>query len=542
MARIIAYSEKTEVSNDDYLLLDSSTGGTKKINANTLLAALTVETLIGDTPITLTEETDIKLIGGDNTEYSISGFKVIDYEDNDGVTFNNVTVSTAPDGRMDFTATGDAWNTCYTDIRMYRLTPGVTYTLTVTRGAYTSGYTSGYYVIYDTDGNNLGTLDFGGDDSGSLRFTATMTNARIRFYPVIAYYWETYGLRTARISSIEVTESRSGVFNGSIKLGTLPAGITVSSTPSSMAYSITQKGETKVDTALSMSSRNPVQNKIITAAMGLLANLNTTNKDNLVSAINEAAASSASRLNGKRCVFLGDSVSAFQNPPNDIPSMVGATTGMSVVNGAFGGCRITDTVTDEYGSFSFVKLVDAIVSGDWTQQDADVSTLDNVEDAYSPTDHLTALKAVNWNNIDILVIHWAGNDPGNVRIDDPNNEENTAYYLGAFRYGIRKLWRAFPQLKILYANCTYHEWPSLNLNTDDRTYTIDGQTYHYYDWCDAILEEAKKIKIPTLDLYRTSCFTPYNIAYYMTSDRTHPNTIGNRALADKFTAKLLSEF
>lgn len=506
------------------------------------LEADTVYTMIGNTPVTLEADTEVRLSASHQTEYTLSGIFLADYNSNDEeaeVRLTNTSL-TKENGKMIFTATGENINQCFADLRLNNLTVGETYTLTITRGEYVSGTTGGYFIVYDREGNELARPGDITQDVVTVDFVATTTFARVRLQPTTNYYYETYGITTATIVNAVVTKQRAGTFSTTTDLGNLAAGVTISASPACSVYSITR--ESDIDEALSAVSRNPVQNRAIAAAIGPLSDLATSAKGNLVAAINEAASSSGSRLTGKRCVFLGDSVSAFQAPPGDIPSIVGAATGMTVVNGCFGGCRITDTVTDDYGSFSFVKLVDAIVSGDWTQQDTDVATLDNLEDEYSPTDHLTALKAVNWNNVDILVVHWAGNDPGNVRIDDPTNDENTSYYLGALRYCIRKLWTNFPQLKILYANCTYHEWPSLNTNTDDREYTIDGQTYHYYDWGDAVLEEAKKLKFPTLDLYRTSCIGPQNVAYWMSSDLTHPKPRGNQLIAGKIAAKLLSEF
>ena len=479
------------------------------------------KSLIGYTPLTINEESNIELSNSTSTQYTISNIFVADYDGNGDdaeVRLTNTTI-TKENGKMIFTATGDSGETNWADLRLDNLTIGDTYTLTVTRGEYISGTTGGYFVIYDRDGESLGRLTVS-NDVETINFIATTTFARVRLYPTTNYYWE-MGIKTATIINAIVSTQTSGTFDKIADLGIVSTGIRITSNPACQVYTIYPKEEIRVDSSLNENSRNPVQNKVIFEAIKSL---------------------STSHLRGKNCVFFGDSVSAFQEPPYDIPSIVGELTGMNVINGAFGGCRITDTVTDEYGSFSFVKLVDAIISGDWTQQDTDVVALDSYEDEYSPTDHLAALKAVNWNNVDIIVVHWAGNDPGNVRIDDPNDDENTIYYLGAFRYCVRKLWQNFPQLKILYANCTYHAWPSLNTNTDDREYTIDGQTYHYYDWGDAIINEAKNLKFPTLDLYRTSCVNPITISYYMGSDMTHPKPIGNQMIAEKIAAKILSEF
>ena len=505
----------------------------------------TITTLIGNTPLTLPEDMNVRLVSDTPATYSLGGIVIANYDKNDGLVLNNVEM-VRENGRMHFTAVGSAWDQCYVEMTIQGLVVGNSYTFKVDKGVYVSGTSSGVFDLFDGNGNYVTSLD-PPEDTAAQTFTTATSNALIRFYPILEGYWgDPYNLRDCLVNGFGIYATKSGSFTKTSNLGILQAGTEISSEPSVQVYSLTQKDAVVVDEDFSATSKNPVQNRRVTAAIGSLNDLNTSAKNNLVAAINEASKSSASRLLGKRCVFLGDSISAFQFPPNDIPSMVAAATGMNVVNGAFGGCTIADGSTEEgYRAFSFAKLVEAITSGDWSYQDSEISYLTAAEYAYRPADHLSALKAVNWSNVDILVIHWAGNDPGNTRIKDPNGDsdanEDTRYYVSAFRHCVRELWRKYPQLKMLYANCTYHERPN-GTTTDTTEYEIDGVKYHYYDWGDALLEECKKLKIPTLDLYRTSCINSYNVSYYMGDDLTHPKIIGNQLLANKFVGKLLSEF
>ena len=507
-----------------------------------------ITTFLGRTPITLTDDTDVKLVAQEQTTYTLPEF-LADYNspttDDVEVRLTNTTI-TREGGKMIFTAEGDNVNLCFADLRLNNLTVGETYTLVVTRGEYVSGTTGGYFIIYDRDGEELGRTGDITQDEVTLEFTATTTFARVRLQPTTNYYLETYGIRTATIVGAAVYSKRSGTFNAQIRLGIIPSGTLIESDPSCEVYSLTQKEEIKVDDALSATSRNPVQNRRIFAAMGDLSNLRTSSKTNLVAAINEAANSSGTRLAGKRCVFLGDSVAAFRNPPEDIPSIVGLQTGMTVYNCAFGGCRISDNTIaegtdDPWEAFCFARLADGIATGDWTYQEANIAKLQELDyTGYSPSGHFTTLKGVNWNNVDYCVIFFAGNDPGNARFDDPNNSENTYYYLGAFRYGIKKILTAYPHLKFLVVGTDYHKTGSSN--TDERTYTMDGQTYYYYDWSDRLMAECKNLKLPTLDWYRSNGLNALTVDYYMTSDGKHPNYIGNQFLAGQIVARLLSQY
>lgn len=507
-----------------------------------------IATFLGRTPITLTDDTDVKLVAQEQTTYTLPEF-LADYNspttDDVEVRLTNTTV-TREGGKMIFTAVGDNVGQCFADLRLNNLTVGETYTLIVTRGEYVSGTTGGYFIIYDRDGEELGRTGDITQDEVTLEFTATTTFARVRLQPTTNYYLETYGIRTATIVGAAVYSKRSGTFNTQVRLGILPSGTLIESDPSCEVYSLTQKEEIKVDDALSATSRNPVQNRRIFAAMGDLSSLRTSAKTNLVAAINEAANSSGTRLAGKRCVFLGDSVAAFRNPPEDIPSIVGLQTGMTVYNCAFGGCRISDNTIaegtdDPWEAFCFARLADGIATGDWTYQEANIAKLQELDyTGYSPSGHFTTLKGVNWSNVDYCVVFFAGNDPGNARFDDPNNSENTYYYLGAFRYGIKKILTAYPHLKFLVVGTDYHKTGSSN--TDERTYTMDGQTYYYYDWSDRLMAECKNLKLPTLDWYRSNGLNALTVDYYMTSDGKHPNYIGNQFLGGQIAARLLSQY
>lgn len=457
-------------------------------------------TLLGDTPITLTEDTEVKLTSTEQTEYTLSGIFLADYNSNDEeaeVRLNNTTL-TKQDGKMIFEAVGEDINTCFADLRLNNLTVGDTYTLTITRGEYVRETTGGYFVIYDRNGEELARPGDISQDVVTVSFVATTPFARVRLQPTTNYYYETYGITTATIVNAVVSSQRSNTFNGSVNLGTLETGITISSTPTCQVYSLARDTDT------------------------------------------------ASRLAGKVCVVLGDSVAAFRTPPEDISSIVAQQTGMTVYNCAFGGCRISDyTVAegdaDPWEAFCLVRLADAITSGDWSYQDALLQSLASLDsDEYSPTDHYAALKAVNWSNVDFLIIHFAGNDPGNVRFDDPNDDDNTYYYLGAFRYSIRKLLTAYPHLKLLVIGTDYHK--TGGSNTDDREYTIDGQTYHYYDWSDRLMAECKTFHIPTLDWYRSNGLNALTVDYYMTSDGKHPNYVGNQLLAGQIAARMLAQY
>lgn len=504
------------------------------------------EILVGSTPYSVQDDSQIKLvaIGSGTVEYEIADVLIADLEHNQGITYNNATYENSG-GKLTFNATGDTWDGSYLTILVTGLVVGETYVFKANR-SYESKTSEGTFRFINSSGEIFRNLEPNVEGDTTYSFVATENSVRIRFIPVTYYAWTQYNIRKSTYNSISLSMSMGGSFTGNTFLDVVGTGATINATPMCRVYKVVTRNIT-VDEALDTTSSNPVENRRVAAAIGDLTQLTTSAKTNLVLAINEAASSGgSSRFAGKRCVVLGDSVAAFRTPPEDIPSIVAQQTGMTVYNCAFGGCRISDYAvaegdTDPWEAFCLVRLADAITSGDWSYQDAQIQSLANLDSGgYSPTDHYTALKAVNWSNVDFLIIHFAGNDPGNARFDDPNDDDNTYYYLGAFRYSIRKLLTAYPHLKLLIIGTDYHK--TGGSNTDDREYTIDGQTYHYYDWSDRLMAECKNLHIPTLDWYRSNGLNALTVDYYMTSDGKHPNYVGNQLLADQIAARMLSQY
>ena len=188
------------------------------------------KSLIGYTPLTIEEESNIELSSSETTQYTISNIFVGDFDGNgDDVEVRFVdTTLTKENGKMIFTATGSSASSCWADLRLNSLVVGRTYTLTVTRGEYVNNSTGGYFVIYDRDGEELGRTGDITQDVVTLDFVATTTFARVRLMPTTNYYWESYNIKTATIVSAVVTTQISDTFNGTIDLGRVPVGYRIS--------------------------------------------------------------------------------------------------------------------------------------------------------------------------------------------------------------------------------------------------------------------------------------------------------------------------
>lgn len=152
-------------------------------------------------------------------------------------------------------------------------------------------------------------------------------------------------------------------------------------------------------------------------------------------------------MNRKTYVALGDSLCDF----SVFPEYVGYLLGIDVVNGGFGGCRMSDTHPQEtYKAFGLVPIVDAIVSGDWSRQEA-VLTTHTGEASSSSTwvERVNKLKALDFRDVAVLSISYINNDYASSIQTSEKDSSDTSTIFGALNYAIEKLTTAFPYIQIV---------------------------------------------------------------------------------------------
>ena len=454
------------------------------------------ETLLGQTPYTLTEDANIRLKSTSETTYSTGSGVVKDFDDRENQTLTSATLTDQGTYWELADNGGAAWYASEMTFTISGLTVNNTYTARI--GAAGDGTTSmsGYWLIYDQSSSARGDTPLVSQaletTDGAVQFTPTESTILVRVLPSMSYYWD-QGIKTSRFTYFRIEGEVSGTFTGSVDLGQLSSGTTITSTPSCDVYAV--------------------------------------------------IGSSGGTLRGKTCVCLGDSVTGLMAPPNDYPSVLASNTGMTVINGGFEGCRMSDThPSATYAAFSAVKLADAIATGIWTTQDANISGFES--GSYAPA-HLTALKAVNWSNVDYITVEFGGNDAGDqyVYIDNTSNPTDTTTYVGAARYVYNRIHTAYPNIKIMFFVPMYRYWISEGKDSDEMTFTLGGNTYHYYDWGDALIASPPASGVPVIDMYRTLGINASNrTTYLLTSDQTHPSVAGCELIAQKFQAELTDHF
>ena len=235
-------------------------------------------------------------------------------------------------------------------------------------------------------------------------------------------------------------------------------------------------------------------------------------------------------LSGRKVVVFGDSIIGMSRDQTSVPAYAAAYTGAEVYNVGFGGCRMAVHPTAGYAAFSMWALADAVASGDYSSQD---------EQAPSGADYfpeqLALLKSINFNDVDMIVIHYGTNDfAANVTIDNATDDDDTATLCGALRYSLRKLMAAFPKIRIFVSVPIYRKWDS----TGAETYT-NSNGKKLPDFCEALVGVASEFNLPVIDGYKSLGVNTINDAAF-SSDGTHLNQHGRRAFGELIGGKLIS--
>ena len=242
---------------------------------------------------------------------------------------------------------------------------------------------------------------------------------------------------------------------------------------------------------------------------------------------------------GKTIVNFGDSI--FANgvtDGSDISTFIKQKTGATVINCAFGGCRMGNHSLSQFDAFGMHSLADAIYSGSWTTQESALSGQD-IPAYFSTT--LAALKAVDFEKVDLVTISYGTNDfTGGLRFGGSDND-STDY---ALKYSIQKLLSKYPNLHIIVILPMYRVWLNgttfdEDSNTKEITSTISGGgTNKLTDFVKAEQDACKEMQIPCIDTYYELGINQWNWSeYFPSTDGVHHNTKGRKLIADLIGAK-----
>ncbi len=262
-------------------------------------------------------------------------------------------------------------------------------------------------------------------------------------------------------------------------------------------------------------------------------------------------------LAGKTIVNFGDSIFGLNSGTGtEVSAVLANITGATVYNSGYGGCRMASylkadgSINEPWDAFSMYRLVDAIVSGDFSYQEAAFGFNEPNMRAYFKT-HLNTLKSLDFNKVDIVTISFGTNDFTSSK-NNPKavgeNKYNTHALEGALRYSIEKLHKAYPHLEIYVSTPIYRTW----FNSDKTAITGDSTTYKnkfgytLSQYCEMIENVVTEYDYVTLiDAYRGTGFNASNRAEYYADpnkDLTHLGEKGRKVLAEHMAEIMCTQY
>lgn len=252
---------------------------------------------------------------------------------------------------------------------------------------------------------------------------------------------------------------------------------------------------------------------------------------------------------GRTAVVLGDSIVQGETSFDFIP-LLAAATGMTVVNGGFGGCRMGEHPTDaNRDALGFYRLADYIASGTWTAAIDAAAALQAIDGNALRPAHAAALAALTWSSVDYIIVMFGTNDfTGPVPIGNAGDSSGTTFK-GAMNYGIETILSAFPKAKLIF--CTPMWRARVNGSAPGGTYSPPGGVIddsnltpnsvgdYLFEYGDAIVERAEAHQLPVIDMYHNGGINTYNWEAYI-PDGLHPtaNTDGITLMAERVAAGL----
>lgn len=223
-------------------------------------------------------------------------------------------------------------------------------------------------------------------------------------------------------------------------------------------------------------------------------------------------------------VCMGDSITGMFGHETGYPEMISKKyPEIKAINVGFSGTSVIDHADKNYMPFSFNRLVDAIISGDWSEQDAKVGNISTANYA----EHLTTLKDIAFANVDFITVFYGTSDWGyNYSIDT---------FKEVYSKALKKLQAKYPQIRIVVI-CPY--WRSIS-DGEDSNINPNNNGIYLYDFSNAIENDvAFTYNLPCINLYRTLGANSITNRYY-TQDGTHPTFRTRNIIADKIVKTIL---
>lgn len=251
-------------------------------------------------------------------------------------------------------------------------------------------------------------------------------------------------------------------------------------------------------------------------------------------------------FSGKTIVNFGDSIFGNNDSDTSTSNEIAKHLKATVLNCGFGGTRMSDSrgSNREWSNFDAPNLINAVVNGDFSAQENAISQgLPGGTPGYFAY-RLRDLKAINFNDVDIITLNQGTNDyTSGVAIDNNDNLEDLTKYKGAIRYITKNILSKYPHIDIFLVSPTWRYWKKSDgsFDYDSNEYKVSGTELHNLrDYAIAMREVAEELNIKFIDCYNIG-INKYNCSLYFPSDDgTHHNEFGRAKLGEHIARQLLS--
>jgi hypothetical protein len=237
----------------------------------------------------------------------------------------------------------------------------------------------------------------------------------------------------------------------------------------------------------------------------------------------------------EQVVLIGDSLIGLNDNRNILESLLMDYTKSRVYNCGFGGCRMAwrnADGSDVYDKFSFVSIVDTLISKDYNPMISANTTLSGMYN-----NRIADIKDVDLSKPTTIICSFINNDiTGNSPIGNLWSNGNTITdfqkntFLGAMNYGVAKLLATYPHLKFIFLTEAWRYKTDKNGNSVPPYLFVNNNNNTSDDFRNAQFGNCLRVGIPLYDFTTLGDRNNFNINY-MTIDGTHFSYAGYEVFA-----------
>jgi lysophospholipase L1-like esterase len=222
-------------------------------------------------------------------------------------------------------------------------------------------------------------------------------------------------------------------------------------------------------------------------------------------------------LAGKTIICFGDSITQDADEGWGYSKYIEQRTGARVINCGFGGTSMTMHPDPAFKVFGFPYLMDAKLSGNWSQQQTvlDDWALNGTDEfklrATAFTKQINKIKNTDFNTLAGITSLYGANDNGATIGETDMIDDTLTYFAGAYNSAIKKVLEAYPKLNIMLITPIFRVFVD---PSQDRTLLL----------VQAVKDVGEFNCLPVYDAYHNVGFNQYNFTQVYSADGLHPNT------------------